>query len=139
MQVLGTLAQAMHIRLWTQDAVENMNTSQQKAPTVEVGEANFEAEVLKSKQPVLVAFWAPWSHPCHILDKALEEVAATCAGRVKVLKVNADDHPDLSLWYEIQSIPTLVYFVDGTIRAKVVGTASKEAILAKLGPFIATP
>jgi thioredoxin 1 len=115
-----------------------MNTSQHKAPTVEVGEANFEAEVLKSKQPVLVAFWAPWSRPCHILDTALEEVAAACTGSVKVLKVNADDHPDLSIWYEIQSIPTLLYFVDGCIRARVVGTASKEAILAKLGPFRAS-
>jgi thioredoxin 1 len=57
---------------------------------------------------------------------------------VKIVKVNADDNPDLSLWYEVQSIPTLLYFVDGSIRAKVVGTASKEAILAKLEPLKAT-
>jgi thioredoxin len=100
--------------------------------TVGVCEANFEAEVLKSKQPALVAFLAPWSRPCHILDAVLEEVAAACAGGVKVVKVNADDNPDLSLWYEIQSIPTLLYFVDGSLRAKVVGTASKDAILSKM-------
>jgi len=62
----------------------------------------------------------------------LEEVAAACAGRVKVVRINADNHPDLSLVWRIQSIPTLLYFVEGNLRAKVVGTASKEAILSKL-------
>jgi thioredoxin 1 len=109
-----------------------MNKNQDKALSIEVGEANFESEVLKSKRPVLVAFSAPWSRPCHILDAVLEEVATACAGSVKVVKVNADDNPDLSLWYEIQSIPTLLCFVDGSPRAKVVGTASKEAILSRL-------
>ena len=109
-----------------------MDTNQDKAPTVEVSEANFESEVLRSKQPVLVAFWTPWSRPCHILDSALDEVATACAGSVKVVKVNADDNPDLSIWYEIQSVPTLLCFVDGSLRAKVVGTASKKAILSKL-------
>ncbi len=115
-----------------------MNTNQNKARTVEVREANFETEVLQSKQPVLVEFWAPWSRPCQVLESVLNEIATTCGGKVKVVKVNADDNPDLSLWYEIQSIPTLLYFVGGSIRAKVVGTASKEAILAKLEPFSAT-
>jgi thioredoxin 1 len=112
----------------------NTNTNPDKAPTFEVGETNFESEVLKSKQPVLVVFWAPWSHPCHILDSVLDEVATACARSVKVVKVNADDNPDLGMWYEIQSIPTLLYFVDGTLRARVVGTASKEAILSRLQP-----
>lgn len=111
-----------------------MNKNEDNALTVEVGEANFEAEVLRSRQPVLVAFWAPWSRPCHILDAALVEVAIACAGRVKVVKINADDNPDLSLLYDIQSIPTLLYFIEGNLRAKVVGTASKEAILSKLQP-----
>jgi thioredoxin 1 len=115
-----------------------MNTNQNKAGAVEVGAADFELQVLKAKQPVLVAFWAPWSHPCQILGSVLEEVAVACGRTVKIVKVNADDNPDLSLWYEVQSIPTLLYFVDGNIRAKVVGTASKEAILAKLGPSSAT-
>jgi thioredoxin len=109
-----------------------MNTNQHQTPTLKVGEANFELEVLHSKHPVLVAFSAPWSRPCHVLDSALEEVAAACAGEVRVVKVNADDNPDLSLLYDIQSIPTLLYFVEGNLRAKVVGTASPEAILSKL-------
>ena len=109
-----------------------MNTSQNKIPIIEIGEANFESEVLSWKQPVLVAFSAAWSRPCRILDSVLEEVAAACAGREKVVKINADNNPDLSLLWNIQSIPTLLYFVDGNLRARIVGTASKEAILSKL-------
>ena len=109
-----------------------MNTNPDKGPIIEIGEANFESEVLRWKQPVLVAFSAAWSRPCQILDSVLEEVAATCAGRVKIVKINADNNPDLSLVWNIQSIPTLLYFVDGNLRARIVGTASKEAILSKL-------
>ena len=112
--------------------VENMDTNQHKATTVGVDEANFGSEVLKSDQPVLVVFWAPWSRPCQILDWELNEVAATCAGTARAVKVNADDNPDLSMWYEIQSVPTLLFFMNGSVRARVVGTASKAAILAKL-------
>ena len=109
-----------------------MNTNPDNGPIIEIGEANFESEVLRWKQPVLVAFSAAWSRPCQILDSVLEEVAATCAGREKVVRINADNNPDLSLVWNIQSIPTLLYFVDGNLRARIVGTASKEAILSKL-------
>ncbi len=113
-----------------------MNLNQHDPLTAEVGEANFQSEVLRWKQPVLVAFWAPWSRPCQILGSVLNEVAIAAGGKVKVVKVNADDNPDLSLWYEIHSIPTVLYFVNGELRAKLVGTASKEAILAKLEPAL---
>ena len=109
-----------------------MKTNPDKIRIIEIGEANFESEVLRWKQPVLVAFSAAWSRPCQILDSVLEEVAAAVAGRVKVVKINADNNPDLSLIWEIQSIPTLLFFADGTLRARIVGTASKEAILSKL-------
>jgi len=71
----------------------------------------------------------------------LEEVAATCAGREKVVRINADNNPDLSLVWKIQSIPTLLYFINGSLRARIVGTASKEAILSKLhrSPTAAIP
>src|SRR6266566_8287941 len=109
-----------------------MNTSQKKKPIAEIGEANFDWEVVRWKQPVLVAFSAAWSNPCRILDSVLEEVAAACAGREKVVRINADNNPDLSLIWNIQSIPTLLYFVDGKLQGRIVGTASKEAILSKL-------
>src|SRR5438876_2343600 len=109
-----------------------MKTNPDSRPIIEIGEANFESEVLRWKQPVLVAFSAAWSRPCQILDSVLEEVAARCAGREKVVRINADNNPDLSMVWEIQSIPTLLYFVDGSLRARIVGTASRQAILSKL-------
>ena len=112
-----------------------MNTNQSTSSTIEVKQADFQAEVLRSQQPVLVEFWAPWSRPCQVLDSVLKEVAAAWTGKAKVVKVNADDSLDLSLWYDIQSVPTLLYFVAGKPQTRIVGTASKEAILAKLEPF----
>ena len=88
---------------------ENMNTQNGSLPLIAA--VNFKAEVLESKQPVLVEFWAPWSRPCQVMDSVLQELASAWAGKVKVVKVNADDSLDLSLWYDIQSVPTLLYFV----------------------------
>ncbi len=105
--------------------------------TVQASEQDFQDEVLNSPQPVLVEFWAPWSRPCQVLSPVLEEVAESLAGKGKVVKVNTDDSLDLSLWYDIQSIPTMIFFTGGRPRLRIVGTASKEAILAKLRPFLA--
>ena len=102
----------------------------------EIAENNFKVEVLESRQPVLVEFWSPWSRPCQILDSVLREIATEWQEVAKVVKINADDNPDLSLWYDIHSIPTLVYFHGGEPRSRIVGTATKEAILAKLKPLI---
>jgi thioredoxin 1 len=109
-----------------------MDPNPDREPDVELGQANFDKEVLRSEQPAIVAFLAPWSRPCHVLDGVLEEAASACAGRAKVFKVNADDNPELSLWYDIQSVPTLLFFVGGSLRARLVGTTSKDAIIAKL-------
>ena len=97
-----------------------------------VGEANFESQVLQSRSAVLVAFWAPWSKPCHVIDPVLLEVAQTCAGKVEIVKVNADDNPCLSLRYAVQYIPTILYFQAGQLRGQLVGTVSKDAILHHL-------
>ena len=112
---------------------ENSNTQNDALPLIAAEE--FKAEVLESKQPVLVEFWASWSRPCQVFDSVLQELASACAGKVKVVKVNADDNLDLSLWYDIQSVPTLLYFVEGNPCLRIIGTASKEAILAKIQPF----
>ena len=101
-------------------------------PTLEITEANFEAEVLNSTQPVLVDFWAEWCGPCKMLSPVLDEIASEQAGRLKVAKVNVDQHPALAARFAIQSIPTLVYFAEGEVRHRTVGVAGKKAILAQL-------
>ena len=101
-------------------------------PTVEINEANFEAEVIQSNQPVLVDFWAEWCGPCKMLAPVLDEIASEQAGRVKVAKVDVDSNPVLAARFGIQSIPTLLYFAGGEVRDKTVGVAGKRGIISKL-------
>jgi thioredoxin 1 len=109
-----------------------MNVSENNSKPVQIDNGNFDSEVLQAKQPVLVSFLTTWSRPCAILAPVLDEIAAEYAGRFKVVRVNADTNLDLSLWYDVQYVPTLFYFVAGNVRARIVGTATKEAILSKL-------
>ena len=101
-------------------------------PTIEINEANFDTEVLKSDQPVLVDFWAEWCGPCKMLASVIDQIAIEQAGRVKVTKANVDINPGLAARYGIQSIPTMLYFVGGQLRHQTTGTVSKKRILDAL-------
>jgi thioredoxin 1 len=114
---------------------ENEKPNIQRGALPVITAETFTTEVLTSKKPALVEFSSPWSRLCQVSDFVLQEIARECAGKIKVVKVNADDSLDLSLAYEIRFVPTLLYFVGGKPRERVVGTASKEAILAKLKPL----
>ena len=100
--------------------------------TLEINETNFETEVVHSTQPVLVDFWAEWCGPCKMLAPVLDEIATEQSGRVKVAKVNVDANPGLAARFNIQSIPTLLYFANGEVRDKSIGVSGKKAIVAKL-------
>jgi thioredoxin 1 len=113
---------------------KEMKTTENQTSLTAVSEDDFSPAVLQSAEPVLVAFLAAWSKPCQIVQEVLLEVGKMCAGKVRVVTVDADDNPHLSLWYEIQSLPTLLYIKAGKVREKVVGTVSKEAILNLLDP-----
>ena len=101
-------------------------------PTIEINETNFESEVLKSNQPVLVDFWAEWCGPCKMLAPVLDEIATEHADQVKVAKVNVDDNPALAQRYGIQSIPTLLYFANGEVQNQTIGVVSKKKIVEHL-------
>ncbi len=98
----------------------------------EINETEFEAQVLRATQPVLVGFLTSWSKPCLLVEPVLDEVAQACNGNAKIFKVNVDDNPDLGTSYGVQSIPMLVFFVNGMVRAKIIGMVSSKAILAKM-------
>lgn len=99
--------------------------------TVEFTDQNFEQEVLKSHQPVLVDFWAAWCAPCRMMAPAVEAVADEYAGRAKVGKLNVDENLSVATRYNIRSIPTLLLFKDGQIQEQVVGATAKD-VLSKL-------
>ena len=105
-------------------------------PIVEIDEANFETEVLKSSQPVLVEFATGWSLPSMMLDGSMGEIDTEFIEDLKLATVKLDRNPKLGLWYGIQSVPTVLYFVDGEARIGIFGTASKETILSQLRPII---
>jgi len=100
---------------------------------IEGSDATFKKEVLESKRPVLVDFWAPWCMPCKMLTPILHDVAKEADGRVKVVKINTDDNAEVPSQFGIMSIPTLLLFKDGEMVDRVVGAVPKKKILDMLG------
>jgi thioredoxin 1 len=86
-----------------------------------VSDQTFDAEVLKSSEPVLVDFFAEWCGPCKAMAPALEQVAAELKGKVKVAKLDVDQNPEVTQRYRIQAMPTLILFKDGKVAAQHVG------------------
>jgi thioredoxin 1 len=93
-----------------------------------VSDKDFETEVLKSTEPVVVDFWAEWCGPCRMIAPALEEIAGTMNGKVKIVKLNVDENPATAAKYGIMSIPTLMLFKHGELASRQVGAAPKQKL-----------
>lgn len=90
---------------------------------------NFDEEVVKSKIPVLVDFWATWCSPCQMQMPILEELAKEYEGKVKVGKVNVDENPESPSKYQVMSIPTLLLFKEGKVVKQMIGVQSRERLV----------
>ncbi|HYM31414.1 MAG TPA: thioredoxin TrxA [Candidatus Cybelea sp.] len=97
--------------------------------TTKVTDASFESDVLKSKGPVLVDFWAEWCGPCKQIAPSLEQIAGEMTGKVTVAKINIDENPATPTRYGVRGIPTLILFKDGQVAATKVGALPKGKIV----------
>ena len=100
-----------------------MNTS-----IAHVSDEQFDEQVLKSSEPVLVDFWAEWCGPCKMIAPILDEVATSYAGKLKVAKINIDQNQKTPRSYNVRGIPTLMIFKDGKVQATQIGAVSKTQL-----------
>jgi thioredoxin 1 len=102
-----------------------------------VTDANFEAEVLKSGQAVLVDFWAPWCGPCRAIAPFVDQLADEYAGRLKVVKINVDDNPQTPARFGVRGIPNLVIIKGGQVKEQIVGAVPKANLVRAVDSALA--
>lgn len=100
-----------------------------------ISDSNFDA-VLAEGLPVMVDFWAPWCGPCRRVSPIVEELAAEYAGKVRICKCNVDDNDGIPMKYSIRNIPTLLFFKNGQLVDRHVGTATREMLAAKINTLL---
>ncbi|MFZ5569394.1 MAG: thioredoxin [Thermodesulfobacteriota bacterium] len=98
------------------------------AGIIEIDDSRFETDVMKSQQPVLVDFWAPWCGPCRAMAPVLEDLSKSFGDKIKIMKCNVDDNPVTPAKFEIKSIPTLIFFKDGKVFEQIVGITTKSKL-----------
>lgn len=99
---------------------------------IEVTEKNFNEEIIESKTPVIVDFWAEWCTPCKMISTVIDETAKELAGKIKIGKINVDENPALATELTVMNIPTLVFFKNGAEAGRAVGVISKKELFKKI-------
>jgi thioredoxin 1 len=102
----------------------------------ELTDATFDEEIQSAESAVLVDFWAEWCGPCKMVAPILDEIAQEKNGALRVLKLNVDDNIKTAQRFEVMSIPTMILFKDGQMKARIVGAKSKTALLADIDPHL---
>lgn len=103
---------------------------------IEITDSNFDAEVLKSDQPILVDFWAAWCGPCRAIAPVIKELADEYDGRIKIGKCDVDKNPQTPGTYGVRAIPTLILFSDGEVREQITGAVSKAQIVSAMNKIL---
>ncbi|MBM4009745.1 MAG: thioredoxin [Planctomycetota bacterium] len=106
------------------------------ANTLEFTDANFQSDVLESKVPVLIDFWAEWCGPCRALGPTIDELANDYHGKAKIGKLNVDNARDTAMKFQIQSIPTIVIMKNGQVHKKLIGLVSKSVLAGAIDSAI---
>ncbi len=101
----------------------------------DVTDANFQAEVLESTEPVLVDFWAPWCGPCRVIAPALEEIIEE-RDDLRIVKLNVDDNQQTAARYNVISIPTLILFRNGEVAHQIIGALPKKRLVQEIEPAL---
>ena len=106
------------------------------AEPINVTEATFQTEVLDAPEPVLVDFSAVWCGPCKMIDPIVKQLAGEWEGKVKVVKIDADQNPNILTQYGVLGIPTLLFFKGGEIKERITGYMPKDKLVAKFSPHL---
>ncbi len=103
---------------------------------IAVNDSNFDEIILKSNIPAVVDFWAPWCGPCRMIGPIIEELAAEYEGKAVIAKCDVDSSEQVPVKYGIRNIPTILFFKDGELKDKIVGSTTKSAIVSKINSLM---
>ncbi|MFA7180643.1 MAG: thioredoxin [Bacteroidia bacterium] len=103
---------------------------------IAVNDSNFKEVILSTDKPAVVDFWAPWCGPCRMIGPIIEELAAEYEGKAVIAKCDVDSSEEVPVKYGIRNIPTILFFKDGELKDKIVGSTTKSAIVSKINSLM---